>query len=438
MPPPPASRMGDGASLSYLLTGPWARAFAGACAADAELQSIAARSRFSFGWSVAGRQCVVCCANGAVQVSGTGGEQPDFTVAGPADVWLDWLAPVPPPGRHDLMAMIVTGGVRLDGDPTRFAQHLRVTRRLLELARASCRPAGGAPAEGGNTGDPVPGAENVAGAEDVTGGYITVEAGGERLRLFYEEAGAGVPVLLLHTAGADARQYRYMLADPAYRPFRLVAFDLPYHGRSLPPDGWWTRPYRLSTAFYADVVEAFVGARQLHRPVLVGASMAAQIMLELVLRRPAGYRGIAAFGAVDAVGGSPAAGLHQPEVNEAEVVPSWVAGLASPATSEARRRELWWCYSQAAAGVFAGDAAFFMEEWDATARLPSLDTSRCPVHLFAGEYDYSRPPARVRATAALIPGATFTELPGCGHFPMVEDPEQVKAHLMPMLTALHD
>ena len=438
----------SGGTVRLLLSDPWAGRFAAAAAGDDELQTIAARSRFAFGWSVGDRQAVVTCTGGTVGVSG--GDQnvtePTFTLAGPPAVWADWLCPVPPAGCHDVMAMIVTGAIRLQGDPTAFGQHLRVTRRLLDLARISClhlvgpiaspaapdlgpTPGGSGHGPGPTPGDPGPG------LEDVAAGYTTVEVDGQRLPVFYEEAGAGPPVLLLHTAGSDARQYRYLLADRDYRPYRLVAFDLPFHGRSLPPVGWWRRPYRLSTDAYAAVVEAVVDRLGLDRPVLVGASMAAQIILELVLRRPRGYRAAVAFGAVDVVGGSPASCLHQPEVNEAEVVPSWVAGLASPTTDEARRQELWWCYSQSGAGVFAGDAAFFMEDWDATARLPSLDTAACPVHLLAGEYDYSRPPARVRATAGLIPGATFAELAGCGHFPMVEAPDQLKAHLLPILAA---
>jgi pimeloyl-ACP methyl ester carboxylesterase len=428
-----------------LLTGRWAASFVEACAADDELQATATRSRFAFGWSVGGRRVLVACAEGAVTVAGADGGTtaadppgavptvPAFSLAGPAGVWADWLRPVPPAGRHDVMAMIVTGGIQLDGDPAAFGQHLRVTRRLLELARTCCLSLAGA-APGSASDDTLDDAG--PGVEDVVGGYTSLDVGGRRMQVFFEGAGAGVPVLLLHTAGSDARQYRFMLADRDYRSFRLVAFDLPFHGRSLPPPGWWREPYRLSTAFYAEVVEAFIDRLCLDRPVLVGASMAAQIILELAMRRPGGYRSVAAFGAVDAVGGTPAGCLHQPEVNEAEVVPSWVAGLASPTASEARRHELWWCYSQSGAGVFAGDAAFFMEEWDAAARLPSLDTAACPVHLFAGEYDYSRPPARVRATADLIPGATFTELPGSGHFPMVEAPDQVKAHLLPILAAV--
>ena len=76
--------------------------------------------------------------------------------------------------------------------------------------------------------------------EPITGCYLTVSEGGKEYRIFVEEAGRGIPLLCLHTAGADSRQYRHMLNDGAITDrFRVIAFDLPYHGRSTPPDGWW-------------------------------------------------------------------------------------------------------------------------------------------------------------------------------------------------------
>jgi hypothetical protein len=33
-------------------------------------------------------------------------------------------------------------------------------------------------------------------------------------RLYFEEAGYGIPLVCLHMAGADGRQFRHLLADP--------------------------------------------------------------------------------------------------------------------------------------------------------------------------------------------------------------------------------
>jgi hypothetical protein len=44
--------------------------------------------------------------------------------------------------------------------------------------------------------------------EPIVGRYLSVDIGGAAYRINVEEAGQGVPLLCLHTAGADSRQYR--------------------------------------------------------------------------------------------------------------------------------------------------------------------------------------------------------------------------------------
>ena len=74
--------------------------------------------------------------------------------------------------------------------------------------------------------------------EPIVGHYLTVSSDGVDYRIYVEEAGSGVPLLCLHTAGADSRQYRHLLNDSEVtQRFRVVAFDLPWHGRSNPPPG---------------------------------------------------------------------------------------------------------------------------------------------------------------------------------------------------------
>ena len=50
--------------------------------------------------------------------------------------------------------------------------------------------------------------------EPVTGRYLRLELLGKPHRVYVEEAGAGIPLLCLHTAGADTRQYRGILNEP--------------------------------------------------------------------------------------------------------------------------------------------------------------------------------------------------------------------------------
>ncbi|GGH59188.1 3-oxoadipate enol-lactonase [Frigidibacter albus] len=58
---------------------------------------------------------------------------------------------------------------------------------------------------------------------------------------------------------------------------------------------------------------------------------------------------------------------------------------------------------------------------------------RLPVLVIAGSEDGASPAAVVKATADLIPGAAFHEIPGAGHLPCVEAPAEWAALVAPFL-----
>ena len=73
----------------------------------------------------------------------------------------------------------------------------------------------------------------------ITGRYLYLDLKGIEHRVYFEEAGQGIPVLLQHTAGSDGRQWRHLLEDSELTSrFRFIAYDLPYHGRSVPRSVW--------------------------------------------------------------------------------------------------------------------------------------------------------------------------------------------------------
>jgi pimeloyl-ACP methyl ester carboxylesterase len=72
--------------------------------------------------------------------------------------------------------------------------------------------------------------------EPIVARYLHLPVDGEDLRLYFEEAGQGHPLVCLYTAGADTCQYRHILADERIlKRWRVIAFDMPYHGKSNPP-----------------------------------------------------------------------------------------------------------------------------------------------------------------------------------------------------------
>ena len=104
--------------------------------------------------------------------------------------------------------------------------------------------------------------------EPITGRYLTVTVQGRRQRIYVEMAGEGSPVLCLHTAGADTRQWRHILNDAGLTAgHRFFAFDMPWHGKSLPPEGFQTEEYLLTTEAYIETVLAVAAALGLDRPI---------------------------------------------------------------------------------------------------------------------------------------------------------------------------
>jgi pimeloyl-ACP methyl ester carboxylesterase len=95
--------------------------------------------------------------------------------------------------------------------------------------------------------------------------------------------------------------------------------------------------------------------------------------------------------------------------------------------------EIWWHYSQGGCGTFPGDIHFYSGDWDARDRVHRIDTSRCPLTMLTGEYDYSCTAEHSAETAAKIPGARFAMMPGIGHFPFAENPALFTDHLLAAL-----
>ena len=267
--------------------------------------------------------------------------------------------------------------------------------------------------------------------QPIVGRYLPVRCGGTEYRIFVEESGAGIPLLCLHTAGADSRQYQHLLNDGAVTDrFHVIAFDLPYHGRSDPPPGWWLKKYRLTTRDYVGLIRAVGKALGLKRPVVLGCSMGGAIVLKLAARHPRELRGIIGLESAAYAPGRYNEFLHHPAIHGGELCASYTFGLCSPSSPEASRRRNWWYYSQSGPGVYQGDVHFYSRDWDAREELQRIDTKICKVSLLTGEYDYSCTPAMSRAVAQAIPGCRFRVMKGMGHFPMIEDYARFRPFLL--------
>ena len=270
--------------------------------------------------------------------------------------------------------------------------------------------------------------------EPIIGHYLPVRFEDVDYRIFIEEAGRGVPLLCLHTAGADSRQFRHLLNDSdVTRRFRVIAFDVPWHGRSNPPANWWLTRYRLTTKTYLGIIRAVWQALELEKPVVMGCSMGGAIVLKLAAEHQDALRGVIGLESAAYAPGRYNEFLHHPAIHGGELCASYTYGLCSPFSPEANRRENWWYYSQSGPGVYQGDVHFYSADWDARVDVTRIDTRRCRVALLTGEYDYSCTPTMTEAVAKAIPGARFTIMAGMGHFPMVENYTELRRYLLPEL-----
>ncbi|MFA6498439.1 MAG: alpha/beta hydrolase [Desulfurivibrionaceae bacterium] len=103
-----------------------------------------------------------------------------------------------------------------------------------------------------------------------------LEINGQRVA-YYESDGKGSPVLFIHGNSLSSLSFARQLASPLGKNHRLVALDLPGHGRSAPaqdPRVTYTVPG------YAKIVAGFAKALALDRAVLVGWSLGGHVLLE--------------------------------------------------------------------------------------------------------------------------------------------------------------
>jgi hypothetical protein len=66
-----------------------------------------------------------------------------FALKASQEAWATFWQPIPPPGCHDLIAMIKTRAMTLEGDLHPFFANLRYFKELLALPRAAAQAAQG-------------------------------------------------------------------------------------------------------------------------------------------------------------------------------------------------------------------------------------------------------------------------------------------------------
>jgi pimeloyl-ACP methyl ester carboxylesterase len=353
--------------------------------------------------------------------------------------WAKLLAPVPPPGWHNVGT---ARGFALEGNVLDRGPYYGAICRLVELMRDQIN---GPPASTQVA------AEIHRAHDDAVGRYVYLDIQSTRYRVYYEETGSGIPLIMQHTAGTDGRQWRHILEHREFqRDFRLIAYDLPYHGKSLPPTSrrWWAEDYVLTKEFVLQAIVKLCEALALDRPVFMGCSIGGELAPTLAFSHPDLFRAVIGVNASLAFDFPP----HTKAIDPTDSAPfiqvsSWfhprigndwkasaMLGNTAPNSPEPYRRETAWLYSQGAPPIFSGDSIFYKYGHDLTEQQArAIDTSKIAVYLLTGEYDPLALDGGSEKLAACIDGAKFQLIPGAGHFAPSDNPEQFKAAIGPVL-----
>ncbi len=250
-------------------------------------------------------------------------------------------------------------------------------------------------------------------------GRVAIEGG----TLFWEAAGSGAPVVLIHGGNLDRRMWDAQF-EALRHDYRVIRYDARGFGRSSPAD----RPFRAS-----DDLASLLRAHRIERATLVGLSMGGGIAIDLALAYPDMVRRLV---------------LAAPSVRGGEWPPDadtlWLAGgraafsrgdsiglalawleseyirtaLSSPAQA-ARIREI---VTDNAGHLMRRARDQELEREQSPPVDERLGELRMPVLLLIGGAD--TPPLRAMALAVAerAPRAERIDLPGVGHMINLEAP----------------
>jgi len=240
-------------------------------------------------------------------------------------------------------------------------------------------------------------------------------------RLYYELAGSGDPVVLIHGGWGDVRYWDEQFAVLARR-YRVLRYDVRGHGQSSVPVGGV--PY----SDHQDLANLLDHLR-IRNEHLVGFSMGSRIAVDYVLTYPGRSRSLVVVGPVVSGYTSPqveAFASHHPKIRavlkakgrKAAVdytVDVLFAGTAGDAGTVSRIRAI------------VNDYPFWNYEHESPRRLMSANSRlaevRIPMFVLTSQRDVPYCQETAHRLATVVSGAEKAVLPTAGHFMMLEQPE---------------
>lgn len=114
-------------------------------------------------------------------------------------------------------------------------------------------------------------------------GFVQVD----NARLYYETAGEGVPLVMIHAGVADSRQWNNEFAF-FIRDYQVVRYDMRGYGKSEPVDGEFN---------HLDDLVTILSTLGIHEPVVImGCSMGGGLAMDFALTHPSRVRALIMVG----------------------------------------------------------------------------------------------------------------------------------------------
>lgn len=240
-----------------------------------------------------------------------------------------------------------------------------------------------------------------------------VHAGGHKV--YYEQAGDGEPLLLLHGWGVSGEIFRPLFMRLAGR-LEVRAIDFPGFGQTEKPDGAW------GTEEYAELVKKILDAWGLKNIDIVGHSFGARVALRLAHRHPEYVKTLVLTGAAGIRIQKPVPPGRKLLVKAGK----FFGNLGAPGRmiKEAIYRKAG-SADYLAAGAMRPTLVKVVNE-DLRGILPSITQ---PVHLIWGENDRDTTLEAAEIMRAGLKNSTLTVIPGAGHYAFLDRPEEFYQHL---------
>ena len=243
---------------------------------------------------------------------------------------------------------------------------------------------------------------------------------------FHDSEGTGRPVILVHGNSSSSRVWHSLLNGDFGKRFRCLAFDLPGHGDSAPAKD----PELYSAPGYAAVLADFAEATTAEDAVIVGWSLGGHIALEAAPALPAAA-GFILFGTPPVTGPADLAQAFLPN-------PAMAVGFQADIDADQARA---FAESFLAPGstLPTDDLVEDIRRTDGAARerlFASIQAGRLadevqiisrlgrPIAILHGEHDQLINLEYLRGlTIPTLWRGAVQVLPGAGHIPQVEAPE---------------